>query len=425
MSWRWRLPPGIRRLGWANLITSADILNAKILIVDDKEANVALVEGVLRVAGYSDVHSTTDSSEVCLLHSKNHFSLILLDLHMPGLNGFEVMDGLRAMEADGYLPVLVITAQPDHKLRALAAGAKDFISKPFDIAELRVRVHNILEVRLLHLAAKHHGRMLEATVRQLEESREELRLKAIEERRQTEREMALALQTQQSLLPRTVPLIENFHVHAFNQPTRNLGGDFYDFLELSSREWLGVLADVSGKGLPAALFSSMVLGALNMELRLGTEPHEVLNRANKLFCERSLPAQFVTLFLFVLSPEGVGRFISAGHTPVYLFRAATGRLESLVSDAYMLGMFEFATYRPRRFRMERGDIMVIYSDGLTKAENPQRELFGDDQLIEIIRRDAPAGSQAVKKSLTRAIDEFTQGSPQADDVTFVIVEKYR
>ena len=407
------------------MITPADILNAKILIVDDKNANVALVEGILRVAGYTDVHSTTDPGEVCLLHSKNHFSLILLDLHMPGLDGFEVMEGLKAMEADGYLPVLVITAQPDHKLRALAAGAKDFISKPFDIAELRVRVHNILEVRLLHLAAKRHGRELETIVQQLEESQEQLRLKTIEERIQTEREMALALQTQQCLLPRSVPLIENFHIHAFNQPTRNLGGDFYDFLEVSSREWLGVLADVSGKGLPAALFSSMVLGALNMELRLGTEPHEVLNRANKLFCERSLPTQFVTLFLFVLSPEGVGRFISAGHTPVYIYRAATGKIESLVSDAYMLGMFEFATYRPRRFRMEQGDIMVIYSDGLTKAENTRRELFGDDRLVEIIRREAPAGSRAVKQGLTAAIEEFTQGSAQPDDVTFVLVEKYQ
>jgi len=406
-------------------ITSTDILNAKILIVDDLEVNVALVEGILRVAGYTAVHSTTDPAEVCLLQQKNHYSLILLDLQMPGLDGFEVMEGLKAMEADGYLPVLAITAQPDHKLRALAAGAKDFISKPFDIAELRARVHNILEVRLLHLAAKHYGKVLEQTVRQLEESREELRLQGIEEQKQSERELALAQQTQQSLLPRSVPVIENFHIHAFNQPTHYLGGDFYDFLQLRSREWLGVLADVSGKGLPAALFSSMVLGALNMELRSGTEPYEALNRVNRLLCERSLPAQFVTLFLFVLSPDGVGRFISAGHTPVYIFRAATGKIESLVSDAYMLGMFEFATYRPRRFKLDRGDIMLIYSDGLTKAENPRGEVFGDDRLFEIIRRGALAGSEVVKQSLTNAIEEFTQGRPQADDVTFVMVEKWQ
>ena len=103
------------------------------------------------IAGYTCVDSTTDPNQVCELHRKNRYSLILLDLQMPGMDGFQVMEGLKEIEQDGYLPVLVITAQPAHKLRALEAGAKDFVSKPFDLAELRARVHNILEVRLLHL----------------------------------------------------------------------------------------------------------------------------------------------------------------------------------------------------------------------------------------------------------------------------------
>jgi signal transduction histidine kinase len=127
----------------------ADILNARILIVDDEKANVQLLEGILRVAGYTSVQSTNYPDEVCELHRKNRYSLILLDLRMPGMDGFQVMEGLRKIEPDGYLPVLVITAHPDYKLRALAAGAKDFVTKPFDMAELRTRVHNILEVRLL------------------------------------------------------------------------------------------------------------------------------------------------------------------------------------------------------------------------------------------------------------------------------------
>ncbi len=135
------------------MVSAADILNASILVVDDKEANVRLIEGMLRVAGYTSVESTTDPSVVCELYRKNRYNLILLDLQMPGMDGFQVMEGLKEIEGDGYLPVLVITAQPAHKLRALEAGAKDFVSKPFDLAELRARVHNILEVRLLHLRA--------------------------------------------------------------------------------------------------------------------------------------------------------------------------------------------------------------------------------------------------------------------------------
>ncbi|MGA3186038.1 MAG: SpoIIE family protein phosphatase [Bryobacteraceae bacterium] len=398
------------------MVSPSDILNAPILVVDDKEANVLLIEGMLRIAGYTSVHSTTDPKQVLELHRKNRYGLILLDLQMPGMDGFEVMEGLKEIEAGGYLPVLVITAQPDHKLRALEAGAKDFVSKPFDLAELRARVHNILEVRLLHLEMKE-------TVRELEASREVIRLKTLEERKKMEKELALAQETQKSLLPGSLPQFENFRIHAFNNPTRYVGGDFYDFLQLSSGEWMGVLADVSGKGMPAALLSSMVLGALSMEFRARTPAHDVLNRVNRLLCEKSLPDQFVTLFLFLLSPDGAGEFISAGHNIAYLFRSATGEIEELVPDAYFLGMFDFASYQSRTLRLDKGDILVVYSDGLTDAENPQGEMFGESRLLEIIRREAPSGSRAVEQKFLQAIEDFTEATPQTDDITFVVVEK--
>ena len=407
------------------MVSPADILNARILVVDDQEANVRLLEGMLRIAGYLSIESTTDPREVCELHRKNRYSLILLDLQMPGMDGFEVMECLKEIEEDGYLPVLVITAQPDQKLRALQAGAKDFVSKPFDMAELRARVHNILEVRLLHLETKRYSQVLEETVRELEASREVIRLKTLEERKQSERELALAQETQESLLPRVVPQFENFHIHAFNSPTRYVGGDFYDFLQLTSGEWMGVLADVSGKGISAALLSSMVLGALSMEFRSRTQPEEVLHRVNQLLCEKSLPYQFVTLFLFLLNPDGVGQFISAGHNPAFLFRSATGKIEKLFSDAHFLGMFESATYEPRTFRLEEGDVLVVYSDGLPDAQNRGEEMFGVSKLLKIIQQEAPAGSLALEQSLLQAIEEFTQGVPQTDDITFVIVERYR
>jgi serine phosphatase RsbU (regulator of sigma subunit) len=405
------------------MVSPADILNARILIVDDLVANVRLLEGMLRIAGYTAVESTTDPRQVCELHRKRRFALILLDLKMPGMDGFQVMEGLKEIEQDGYLPVLVITAQPDQKLRALEAGAKDFVGKPFELAELRARVHNILEVRLLHLEAKNYSRVLEETVRELEASREVIRLKNLAEREKLEQELALAQETQASLLPRFLPQFENFRIHAFNSPTRYVGGDFYDFLQLRSGEWMGVLADVSGKGIPAALLSSMVLGALSMEFHSGTQPQEVLNRVNRLLCEKSLPYQFVTLFLFLLDPHGAGQFISAGHNPAYLFRSATGTIETLTSDAFFLGMFDFASYESRTFRLDKGDILVVYSDGLTDAQNQQEEMFGKKRLLQLIRQEAPSGSDALEQKLLTDIAEFTQGTPQTDDITFVVVQK--
>ena len=144
------------------MVSTADILNAGILIVDDQEANVQLLEQMLRSAGYTRITSTRDPHAVCALHRDNHYDLILLDLRMPGMDGFQVMEGLKEIETDGYLPVLAVTAEPAHKLRALQSGAKDFVSKPFDLAEVLMRVHNMLEVRLLHEAARNYGKMLES-----------------------------------------------------------------------------------------------------------------------------------------------------------------------------------------------------------------------------------------------------------------------
>ncbi len=148
------------------MLTESDILNARILIVDDQESNVALLAQLLSEAGYANVASTMNPREVFALHRKNHYDLILLDLQMPGMDGFQVMEGLKTNDADGYLPVLVITAQPGHKLRALQAGAKDFISKPFDLVEARTRIHNMLEVRLLYKKLENYNQILEQTVRE-------------------------------------------------------------------------------------------------------------------------------------------------------------------------------------------------------------------------------------------------------------------
>jgi two-component system cell cycle response regulator len=144
------------------MVSRSDILAAKVLIVDDQEAGVRLLEGMLRDAGYTAVMSTTDPRDVCELHRKHRYDLILLDIQMPGMNGFHVMKGLSAIETSGYLPVLALTAEPAYKLHALKAGAKDFISKPFDLEEVLTRIHNMLEIRLLHGEVCNNARTLES-----------------------------------------------------------------------------------------------------------------------------------------------------------------------------------------------------------------------------------------------------------------------
>ncbi|MEO8001564.1 MAG: response regulator [Arenimonas sp.] len=154
------------------MINAQDILKAAILIVDDQETNVQLLEQFLSQAGYTNVSSTMKPEEVCVLHRNKNFDLILLDLQMPEMDGFQVMNELKCNDTDSYLPVIVLTAQPNHKLQALQAGAKDFISKPFDLLEVKTRINNMLEVRLLYKKLESYNRMLEFTV---EERTAELR----------------------------------------------------------------------------------------------------------------------------------------------------------------------------------------------------------------------------------------------------------
>jgi uncharacterized membrane protein len=167
------------------MVSSSDILHAGILIVDDEAPNILLLERTLRGAGYTSITSTMNPHKVCEMYRKYRYDLILLDITMPGMDGFQVMDGLKEIETDGSLPVLVITAEPGHKLRALQAGAKDFVSKPFELVEVLTRVHNVLEVRLLHKHTAEHkednpalSNIIERNIRQIIQ----LRLKTAREK---------------------------------------------------------------------------------------------------------------------------------------------------------------------------------------------------------------------------------------------------
>ena len=207
------------------MVSASEILNASILIVDDQAANVLLLERMLAGAGYTSIASTRDPHAVCELQRQHRYCLILLDLQMPGMDGFQVMEGLKDIEKDDYLPVLVITAQPGHKLRALQAGAKDFVSKPFDLAEGLTRVRNMLEVRLLHVELKRCNTVLEHTVRELEVSGEVIRRQGEEVRSlydQVVIEQKLSERLLLNVLPETItvrpdaeirPLVPAFLAH--------------------------------------------------------------------------------------------------------------------------------------------------------------------------------------------------------------------
>ncbi|MFZ0428008.1 MAG: SpoIIE family protein phosphatase [Acidobacteriota bacterium] len=248
-------------------------------------------------------------------------------------------------------------------------------------------------------------------------------IQAFEERKAYEKELALAQETQMTLLPAHLPEVQGFEIAAFSQATRHVGGDFYDFLPRQDSALTGVLADVSGKGVSAALLSSLVQGALQMECRVGASLTDMLNRVNDYLCEKSPSNRFVTLFLFSLDQHGKGHFLSAGHNPVYLYRATSGVIEELTAQDLILGAFSFARYSAQPMAMSPGDILVVYSDGVTEAMNPRDEMFSEERLTDLIRQNSSRGCRNLETTILRSIEEFTEGRDQTDDLTFLIVQK--
>jgi sigma-B regulation protein RsbU (phosphoserine phosphatase) len=277
------------------------------------------------------------------------------------------------------------------------------------------RMHSLsgLDQRILNKLAVEAGNVLE---------RVEM-IKSIEQRKKLEQELTLAEETQRSLLPQTLPQVPNLNIHAFSKPTRYVGGDFYDFVELETGELFGVLADVSGKGVSASLLSSMLLGCLQMQLRAGLALDEAVARLNRFLCEKSSASRFVTMFVFTMKSDGRGRYISAGHNPTYVYRAATREIEELVSNNMIVGAFPFATYDAAALELNPGDVLLAYSDGLTEAENPRGEMLGEEGVKQVILAQAPSGSKQLEQKLLETIQNFTAGRSLTDDITIILVER--
>ena len=185
-----------------------------------------------------------------------------------------------------------------------------------------------------------------------------------------------------------------------------------------------MLADVSGKGIPAALLSSFLQGVLEVGFGASLSLGETLTEANDHLFQKTPSNRFVTLFLFRVQPAGDGEYVvSAGHNPAYLFRAATGRIEELPACGMILGAFEDVSYESVPFRLKRGDILVVYSDGVTEAMDPNGEMFGETRLMDVVRESAAAGGAAVQDAILEAVRSFMGNASAYDDLTVLVVEK--
>jgi serine phosphatase RsbU (regulator of sigma subunit)/anti-sigma regulatory factor (Ser/Thr protein kinase) len=268
-------------------------------------------------------------------------------------------------------------------------------------------------------------RLLTAMSAQAAISIENARLYAQEmEQQLINRELETARGIQQSFLPQAIPQHAGWDIAAFWHPVREVAGDFYDFYTLPDGRLAVVIADVSGKGVPAALFMALTTTVLRFAMSLNFAPDQLMDQANQAILSDQRSKMFATVFVgYVDLDSGAIRYASAGHNPPLLYRAATGRCEYLEALGVAMGVFKDADYAGETVRLADGDVLVMYTDGITEASRPDEEEFGEERLDELLRGCATCSAQEISDLIVQTVADFAQGQGTSDDETLVVIKR--
>lgn len=243
------------------------------------------------------------------------------------------------------------------------------------------------------------------------------------EKERLEREAELAAEIQRQLLPDRMPLFDGIEVIGWNRPAREVGGDYYDLLPLDGGRLAALVADVTGKGMPAALMVSTLYSALRLLLDREPLGPELVERLNRHIFESSAPNKFITLLVATVDPEsGEVSYLNAGHNPGFLVRA-TGSIEELPTGGMPLGLFAKGGFESRSLVMQAGDLLCLYSDGITECASPTDEEFGEQRLCDLLRAAADQPLSEIIELVDTAVTDFAAGLPQGDDQTLVLLRK--
>jgi serine phosphatase RsbU (regulator of sigma subunit) len=363
----------------------------RILVVED-EPDIALgLQQDLLLHGY-EVEILGDGQSAVERARSAPFDLILLDVNLPRKDGFTVCRELR--HAGSQTPIIVLTAR-DHeaeKVQGLEFGADDYVTKPFSPKELRARIRSIL---------RHRAQWLGDGAR-------------------LDRELRTAGEVQQRLFPQTRPPSATLDYVGYCQPALRVGGDYFDYLELPGDQLGLVLADVSGKGVSAALVMASLHGCLRAHSSQQDGRFEqALIMANALLYESTHAARYATVFYSVYEAGTRElRYVNAGHPAPIVARR--GQLFMLESDCPPIGLFERVVPVVRRIQLEPDDRLLIFSDGLTEAMNGQSVEFGVEQASRVLAAGGAASAAGLRDAYLAGLQAHTDGCPQSDDVTFIV-----
>lgn len=384
----------------------------KILSVDDElDLEVLLTHYFRRKIRkgeyeFSFAHNGLEALKVML--EQPDIDIILSDINMPEMDGLTLLTKINELRNPAQKCIMVSAYGDMKNIRtAMNRGAFDFATKPIDMDDLSVTIEKAIE----------QIEYIKST--QIEHSQ----LESIQS------DLAVATEIQQAILPRVFPPfpeINTLDIYASMHAAKEVGGDFYDFFRIDQEHIGFIIADVSGKGVPAALFMAVSNMLVRSIAQTAAASNTCINDVNKLLCKTSVDSMFVTLFYGIINHQtGVIDYTNAGHNPPYILHK-NGDIECLpYSQNFVLGVFDDFEYKNDSFVLEEGDALVMYTDGVTEAFNINKEQFGEKRLEETLSELAYENSESMIAEINNDLHEFVADAPQSDDITMMIIKKIK
>jgi phosphoserine phosphatase RsbU/P len=382
----------------------------RILVVDDNDDNRYTLTLYLDLEGYSKVETAQDGEEAIARLEVDGFDLVLLDVMMPKVDGYQVLTWIKGQARLRDLPVIMISAlnEMSSVVRCIELGAVDYLPKPFNPTLLKARLGATLEKKRLRDEIDEHLARLEE-------------------------ELNAARKLQMSMVPQSFPAPSAdfpIDLHASMEPAREVGGDLYDFFMTEDGKLCFLVGDVSGKGMPAALFMARAKSLIRIATDLmrsanGTSapPADIIARVNRELCQDNGDMMFVTLFFAMLAPAtGEVEFCNAGHNPPYHLNGQ-GAVAIEGGKGIILGVNPKAVYATGRLSLATGEGIYVFTDGVTEANNTAEELFGEPRLEAALRAAAASGSAEIVKSVAEAVRGFVGNALPFDDITMLAIRR--
>jgi sigma-B regulation protein RsbU (phosphoserine phosphatase) len=371
-----------------------------VLLVDDVPANIRMVTAMLK-DDYEIRFATNGAMALDLVKTIPAPDLILLDVMMPGMNGYEVCTRLKTDPETRDIPVIFVTGETEvsDESRGFKVGAVDYIHKPFSEAIVQARVHT-------HLTLQGVRQQLAQQLRTLKN------------------ELETARRVQLSILPREIPEIEGLDIAARYLPMASVAGDFYDFIVVDEKRIGMLVADVSGHGMPAALIASMLKIALGAQCAHASEPAQVLFGLNQTLCGKFYEHYVTAAYVFINMEDKTLKYAGAGHPPLLLCDGSTGSSRGVEQNGLVLGCFPGETYSQVELPLAARDWVVLFTDGISETRNPLKEQFGYDRIKQSLEDHSSASAAEFANELLCEASRWTErpaGEGPDDDVTILAV----